>query len=383
MSNHTHPVATVSHFLHRHFLACLVGSYVLAALWPAPGLWLKDVVLGEVSLFGERLKLTLPMLMLALLLLNAGLGARLSRPGELVRTFPLLSTGLGANLLIPLVFILGVSQALRLWPDPDEAQALLLGLALIASMPIAGSSTAWSQNNNGHMPLSLGLVLLSTLLSPLTTPLALHAVGLMANGDHADNLHRLAAQGTGGFLVVCVVLPSLLGVLGRGLVGGARIDALKPQFRLVNCVTLLLLNYANGAAALPQVAAEPDWDFLAATLGIALVLCVLAFASGWALGRLLKTDLAHRMSLMFGLGMNNNGSGLVLATVAFAGNPRVMLPVIFYNLVQHLVAGFVASLLNRTDRSLTNGGDKEGSELRVFQAQYHAEDRSPSCDRSL
>jgi BASS family bile acid:Na+ symporter len=41
------------------------------------------------------------------------------------------------------------------------------------------------------------------------------------------------------------------------------------------------------------------------------------------------------------LGMNNNGTGLVLASVALADHPQVLLPIIFYNLVQHLVASIV------------------------------------------
>jgi BASS family bile acid:Na+ symporter len=39
--------------------------------------------------------------------------------------------------------------------------------------------------------------------------------------------------------------------------------------------------------------------------------------------------------------MNNNGTGLVLASMTLADHPRVLLPIIFYNLVQHLVAGTV------------------------------------------
>jgi BASS family bile acid:Na+ symporter len=46
---------------------------------------------------------------------------------------------------------------------------------------------------------------------------------------------------------------------------------------------------------------------------------------------------------MFGLGMNNNGAGLVLASLELADDPGVMLPVIFYNLIQHLVASLVDS----------------------------------------
>ena len=51
---------------------------------------------------------------------------------------------------------------------------------------------------------------------------------------------------------------------------------------------------------------------------------------------------------MYGLGMNNNGTGLVLASLSLAAYPRVMLPIIFYNLVQHVVAGIVHFLKHRT-----------------------------------
>jgi bile acid:Na+ symporter, BASS family len=50
---------------------------------------------------------------------------------------------------------------------------------------------------------------------------------------------------------------------------------------------------------------------------------------------------------MFGLGMNNNGTGLALASMTLAAHPRVMLPIIFYNLAQHLVAGGVDLIMFR------------------------------------
>lgn len=55
---------------------------------------------------------------------------------------------------------------------------------------------------------------------------------------------------------------------------------------------------------------------------------------------------------MFGLGMNNNGTGLVLASLALGSRPMVMLPIIMYNLMQHLAAGSVDALLRR---AATNG----------------------------
>jgi BASS family bile acid:Na+ symporter len=347
MENHAHPLARFSHFLHRYFIWFLMGSYVVAAVAPAGGIRIKNVSLGQLALFGESVRVSLPMLLLALLLLNAGLGVQTTQLRHLLRRPWILAAGLAGNLFIPIAFIYVVSHSLRVWHNPDEVQNILVGLALVASMPIAGSSTAWSQNANGDLTLSLGLVLFSTLLSPFTTPLALHSVGLMTTGDYSEDLHELAAGGTGGFLAVCVILPSVLGMLIRGAAGGERIARVRPTLKLLNSLNLLLLNYSNASVSLPESIANPDPDFVAVILVIVCALCALAFSTGFFIARLFRADLAQRTSLMFGLGMNNNGTGLVLATLALADHPRVMLPIIFYNLVQHLVAGCVDFLLFR------------------------------------
>jgi BASS family bile acid:Na+ symporter len=347
MDDRTHPVARFSHFLHRNFIWFVLASYAVAAVAPGLGLWMRDVTFGHVSLGAERTRLTLPVLMLAWLLFNAGLGVRTSRLKRLLRRpLPLLA-GLAGNLLIPVAYILGVTQLMRLWHNPDEVQNILVGLALVASMPIAGSSTAWSQNADGDVGLSLGLVLFSTLLSPLTTPAALHSVGLMARGVYAERLHELAAYGTGPFLALCVLLPSLLGIVVRPAVGKGRVAAAAPTLKLVNSLNLLLLNYSNASVSLPETIANPDPDFLAVTLGIVVALGLLAFATGWLLARWVRADRPQTTALMFGLGMNNNGTGMVLASLTLADHPRVMLPILFYNLVQHLVAGTVDFILSR------------------------------------
>ena len=338
--------ARMSGFVHKHFLGLLLGSYAVAAFAPGPGLWVRDCQLGTVSAFGASTRVSLSMVMLSSLLLNAGLGVRAKQALGVLRRPGLLAAGLAANLLIPIAFILGVTQMMVGWHNADEVQNILVGLALVASMPIAGSSTAWSQNADGDLTLSLGLVLFSTLLSPLTTPLALHAAGLLATGPYAEALHGLAAGGTGGFLAVCVLAPSVAGVALRWGAGDARYEAARPALKLVNSVVLLALNYSNASASLPKALAKPDVDFLVVTLVIVTGLCASAFVSGWGIARALGADPARRTSLMFGLGMNNNGTGLVLASLALGQYPRVMLPIIFYNLVQHLAAG-VVDRLNR------------------------------------
>ena len=348
MDARSSPIEQVSRVIHDRFIWLLIGSYAVAGVLPGLGLAIRDVSLGEVVVAGETTRMSLPMLMLAFLLFNAGLGVQTAQLRHLMRAPLVLIGGLVANLLIPIGFILGVSLTMRLWHNPDEVQNILVGLALVALMPIAGSSTAWSQNANGDLALSLGLVLASTFLSPWTTPLALHSVGLMTSGDYSSDLHELAASGAGGFLAVCVILPSVLGIASRAVLGETRVAAIKPRLKLINSVILLLLNYSNASLSLPQAIAYPDWDFMAVVLTITLGLCGLAFASGWAIARLSNVEDSQRTSLMFGLGMNNNGTGLVLASMMLADHPRVMLPIIFYNLVQHLIAGLVDHAMCRT-----------------------------------
>jgi BASS family bile acid:Na+ symporter len=333
--------ASVVHFIHQYFIWIIVASYLVASVLPGLGLWIRHVSLGSVKVFGGELVFSLPLLMLATLLFNAGLGVKTE---ELTHTFSkpsLLLGGVMGNLLTPLIFIVGVSFLMSLWHNPEEVQQILVGLALVASMPIAGASTAWSQNANGNLALSLGLVLLTTFLSPLLTPLVLHAVGFVTTGDYSEDLHELASGGVVSFLGVWVILPSLLGILARRLIGEHWFSELKPVLKLVNYIVLILLNYSNASLTLPQALSQPDVDFLALILLIVTALCFAAFASGYLLADFFHADRNSRVSLMFGLGMNNNGTGLVLASVALADHPQVMLPIIFYNLVQHLIASVV------------------------------------------
>jgi bile acid:Na+ symporter, BASS family len=357
-------LSSCQRLLHEHFLWFLLAAYLLAACCPAPGLWLRGVSLAETTFGGEHTQISLPMVMLAFLLLNAGLGVRANELRHLGRSPLLLLAGLAANMLVPVAFIFLVSQGMRRWHNGDEVQTILVGLALVAAMPIAGSSTAWSQGANGDMALGLGLVLVSTVLSPLTTPLTFGLVEQMATGEFAQALAELEGRGTGTLLMVCVLLPSLLGMAARPVVGAVRLARAKPVLKLAKSVTLLLLNYSNASVSLPLTLAEPDWDFLAVTLAIVGGLCAVAFGAGWAVARLLQANAGQQAALMFGLGMNNNGTGLVLASLALARYPRVLLPIIFYNLVQHLAAGVVHRLLSRTALSSAGFGTASTGQAR-------------------
>ncbi len=347
MNSRKFTLLALSQFIHHHLLWFLMGAYTIATVLPTSGLWIRNITFGDISIFGEKLHVSLLLLLLATLMFNAGLGVKTSHLKSLMHKTRVLFAGLTANLVIPMTYIFLVTLVMRLWYEPDEAQHILVGLALVAAMPIAGASTAWAQNSNGNLALSLGLVLSSTILSPVITPIALQVFGEMASEEYETVLHDLAAYGSGTFLGLWVVLPSVLGLCVRLVVPEAQLTAVMPVIKLTNSIVLLLLNYSNASVSLPQAVADRDFDFLAVTLGLTTGLCLTAFASGYGLSRLFKVDQAERVSLMYGLGMNNNGTGLVLASLVLASYPRVMVPIILYNFVQHLIAGTVHEVMGR------------------------------------
>src|SRR5262245_50293553 len=352
-STRSHPnqaITFLGRLIHERFFWFLLATCAAAACCPGPGLWLRGVSFGEVSLWGEKAPLSLPTLLLAFLLFSAGLGVQTAHLRYLLRDPKPLFAGLVANLALPVAFLVGISQVMGGWPNADHVGSILVGLALIASMPVAATSTLWSQNANGNLALSLGLVLLSTLLSPLTTPMVFQAVGLLAHGDYAVVLHELGAQGAEAFLTVAVLLPSVLGLAGKGMLGEARVAPARPLLKLVSSVNFLVLTYANASAALPQVLTNPDLGFLLVALGVVAGLCVTAFTAGWGIARLLRADPGQRTALMFGLGMNGNAVGLVLASATLVSHPLVIVPVLTHTLVQQLIAGAADLLLCRTAR---------------------------------
>lgn len=320
--------------IHRYFLPLLIAAYALAAVWPGPGAYLRTVRVVD--------DLPLPSVLLSGLLFSAGLGTRLAGGCGLIGRLPTLALGLGASVLAPVAFVVTVAVALGSWHDPEESQALILGLALVAAMPIAGSSAAWTQHAGGDTGVSVGLILGSTALSPLLTPLAWRVLQPLAGPEGSPDL---AAGGTGLFLLACVVFPTAAGLLARAALGPARVAASLPRLGVLNSLVLLTLCYANASTSLPELVANPDWDFYVLVLAAVSAMCAAGFGVGALLGRMAGRDPGQRLALTFGLGMSNNGTALVMAGSAFATFPRALLPILAYNLAQHLVAGAVSRFL--------------------------------------
>lgn len=334
----------VAHGLHRLLLPLIVASFLAATFLPAAGLRLGQLVLLRAGLGAGQAPLRLTSLLLALLLLNAGLGVKVSQLGGLLRRPKLLGLGLLANLALPVLFV-ALLQRLAGAFAPEHTPSLVAGFALLAAMPVAASSTVWSQKSEGDPALSLGLVVCSTCLSPLTTPVVLLGMDWASGGAAGAAIARLG--GSGLFLAAFVMVPTAAGVAIRWAAGEEWMRRARPWSQSASVGILLTLCYSIASSALPGLFARPDWAFIAAVLTASVVLCATAFCVGWALAALAGGDTSQRRSLMFGLGLMNGGAGLAMAGSALAHLPGAMLPLIVYTLAQHLVAGAADRLLRR------------------------------------
>jgi BASS family bile acid:Na+ symporter len=328
----------LAHFVRRHFLWFLLASYGLAALWTAPGLAMRHWQWTSAGF--EEVPLSLPLLLLAVMLFSAALLTDLSQIRIVSRHPVVLGVALLAVWLGPALLVLAAGWIVPALVDGEETSGLLVGLALVATMPVANSSVGWTQNAAGNLGLGLALVVLSILLSPWVTPNLLSLLGMSLSPREQADCERLVSQFSGVFFIIWVILPTAAGLACRYLLRPARVAHVASWFTLASAAALLLLNYINSALALPRVR-EASMSLLLATAAFAAALSVVGLVLGWALAWLLRVQPPTRAALMFGLSMKHTGLALILAGAVLADQPLAILIIVLATLVQHVMAGVV------------------------------------------
>jgi len=240
----------------------------------------------------------------------------------------------------PALLVLAAGGLVPWAVDGQATAGLLVGLVLVAAMPVANSSVGWAQNARGNLGLSLALVVLSISLSPWVTPNLLRLLGMSLSDQEQAYCEALVAQFSGIFFIIWVILPTAGGLACRYLLSPRRVAVSESWFVLVSAAALLLLNYINSALALPKIHNAPV-SLLLATTVLAVALSVVGLACGWAIGWLLRVKPPTRSALMFGLSMKHTGLALILAGAVLADQPLAILMIVLATLVQHVLAGAV------------------------------------------
>lgn len=330
-------------WIHDNFLWLLVVSYLLAAIAPKPGLAIRGLSYTRAT--GDEI--SAPLLLLALLLFCAAAVVQWGQVRELLERPSILLMSLGAVWLAPAAFVslLGWMMPTALGDVPSAG--MMVGLALVAAMPVANSSVAWTQNAHGNVALGLGLIVLTIVLSPLATPQMLQLMGLALSPEETQHTEAMVHRFSGMFFIVWVILPSLAGLVCNRLAGPERIAKARGTIRLVSAVMLLTLNYANASLAMPKLLRSESWMSVLVSAVLALAISVLGVVVAWVMSRITRLDHATWIALIFAFSMKHTGLALVLAGEVLEDEPRAILIIVQATLLQHIVAGMVDRWLAR------------------------------------
>ncbi|WP_189711862.1 bile acid:sodium symporter family protein [Streptomyces phaeofaciens] len=334
---HTRAVSWLRHRLGR----AVVLAYVLALFLPGPGLWLRRLHLLPLT----HLTLHTAPLLLSLMLFSAGLQVPVRALGRLLRHPKALLAGLVLHLAIPLAVVPLVAFLLRRTPDADGGSGLLTALILTVAMPVAAGATVWTDKGDGDQPTMVGLVLASTLLSPLSTPFLLETLAPLLSGGYGQVLVDTGRLAHGGFGLATVVLPCAAGLLGALALPARWLRRLRMTVTPLALTGSLLLTYVNASGALGSVLTRPRPLLFAAALAVAALVCLLSFALGRAAACLLRLEAGSASSLTLACGMNNSSASAVLITASLPDKPHLLLPVLTYGLLQKTAANRIVTRL--------------------------------------
>jgi BASS family bile acid:Na+ symporter len=328
----------LTQFVRRRFLWLLLASYALAALWTTPGLVMRHWKWPAAD--GTNVHVSFALALLAIMLFSAALLTDLSQI-RIVSHHPLvLCVALLAVWLAPALLVVAAGWLI---PPNIEGQAtagLLVGFALVATMPVANSSVGWTQNVDGNLGLALALVVLSILLCPWVTPNLLNLLGMSLSASERAYCEAVVNHFSGWPFIVWVILPTAAGLACRYLFTPQRVSAVSSLFVVASAAALLVLNYINAALALPEIR-ESSLTILWATAALAAALSVVGLISGYSLAGIIYVKPPTRDALMFGLSMKHTGLALILADAVLAEEPLAILVIILATLTQHLLAGLV------------------------------------------
>ncbi len=336
--------------LHRYFLPLLLAVYVLAGVFPGPGATIRNYAVSLPGGSQERVS----MLLLAVLLFCAAAVIEWSQIRDLVEHPSILLAGLLACWFGPVLLVIAAGALAPLLDGKLATEGLLAGLALVAAMPVANSSAGWTQNARGNVTLSLGLIVLSILLSPLATPSLLKLMGLVLSADDTRRVGHVVEQFSGWRFILWVILPSLAGGFAAWLAGPRRIARARPWFRLITLVDILILNYANASLAVEKAWQSGQWGVVLLAMLLAAAVCLVGIVLAIILAHTLRLQRATTAALTFSLSMKHTGLALVLAGEFLKDQPRVILVILLSTLAQHVAAAAVDRRLSRpTAHALT------------------------------
>ena len=308
--------------LADRFTLALLGTVVLASLWPCEGGTARvlDIVTDA-----------------AIALLFFLHGAKLPRQAIVhgMAHWRLHLTVLASTfVLFPLLgLLLRPLDQLLLTPD------LSLGLLFVCLLPsTVQSSIAFTSIAGGNVPAAVVSASMSNLIGIVLTPLL---VGLLLE-SHGGGVSWHGALD----IMLLLLLPFALGHLARRWIGGF-VDRHKPLLGFTDQATIMLVVYtAFSAAVVEGLWRDTPLSSLFATLvACALLLAVVMPTVTWA-ARRLGFSREDEITIVFCGSKKSMASGIPMAKILFAGQAgglgALVLPLMIFHQLQLMVCAVVA-----------------------------------------
>jgi len=208
-----------------------------------------------------------------------------------------------------------------------------IGFILLFSGPVGVVSFMWTSVYKGNSPLSLTIILLDSLLSPLLVPLALYIF--------CGEVIKVPFSLLGKSLLFMVVIPLFLGIFLNGITkgeSGRKLGGpLKPVGKLLLIITVVL-NVSRVSEALTSSFAKNAGLFL-----FCEIMVLSSFLLAFFLCKVLHYSRENRTTISISSGMRNTAAVLVLSASYF--EPSATIPIIAVIVFQQLNCGIVGKIL--------------------------------------
>lgn len=247
--------------------------------------------------------------------------------------------GAAAQYLIMPFLAWGISQLLQL---PD---AIALGLILVGCCPGGVSSNIMSYLCGGDVAFSVGMTTVSTLLSPVMTPLM---VAFLASGT------KITIEGLPMFvsIVETVILPIAVGFFLNYVWGKKK--AFQELQKVMPGIAVLGLACVVGGVISSQGA-----NFF--TSGVVIFAAVLlhnglGYLLGYGAGKMTGMNTAKKRTISIEVGMQNAGlaTNLATTTAQFASAPQsaviCAVSCVWHSISGTLIAGFFAGFDRKQEK---------------------------------
>jgi BASS family bile acid:Na+ symporter len=231
-----------------------------------------------------------------------------------------------SHILLPII-------ALILGRTLLHTHADVVGIVLASSIPVGVTSVMWVGMAKGNPALSVAMVSLDTLLSPLVIPATVH----LLIGSRVGLPFWTLFWG----LVWMVVLPTAIGISINELSHGKAKQHFQPMLGPLSKLSMLAVVAINVASVTPFL--ESETGALGRLLAVIAGIGSLGFLVSFVFARIVRRTRRDTVTMTYSVGIRNISAGIAIAGTYFGH--AVAIPVVLGMLFQQPLATVVFWML--------------------------------------